>query len=131
MLRDIIIRRAWHAEFIRSVIHDWFMAAKIIMRWRRRDGPLESRRMPWIFFLGFLPRKQAPDDVEQEEELRPDRDNRRISDKHMNWLQLLKENHRAGVVVAPRMSGQTQEVHRHEDGVHADERKPEVDFADS
>src|ERR1019366_10115739 len=34
------------------------------------------------------------------------------------------------VEVAPRMCGQTQEVHRHEDAIHADECKPEVDLAD-
>src|ERR1035441_5393554 len=130
MLRNVIVRRARHSEFIRSAIHDLLDASKIVMRRRRRDRPFERRRVPWILFLRFLPRKQAPEEVEQEDELRTYGNKRRNADENMDRLQLLQKFHRGCVEVAPRMCGQPQEVHRHENAVNTDEREPKVNLAD-
>ena len=94
MLRNVIIRRARHAEFIWPVIDNRLDAAEIIKRRRRRDRPLQRRRVPGIFFLRFLPREQAPEEIEQENELRADGDERRDGDEYVDGLQLLQERHR-------------------------------------
>ena len=88
MLRNVVIGRARHAEFVRSVIHDRLHAAKIIEGRRRRNRPFQRRRMPGILFLAFLPGLQAPEEIEQEDELRADRDERGDADEHVDRLQV-------------------------------------------
>jgi len=64
------------------------------MRRRRRDRPLQRGRVPWVFFLRFLPCHQAPDQVKQEEELRSDCDERGNTDENMDRLKLCEVGYR-------------------------------------
>jgi len=52
-----------------------------------------SSRCHGFLFLGFLPRKQAPEEVEQEDKLGSDRNERRNTNKNMDGLQLLQIIH--------------------------------------
>src|SRR5947209_17361272 len=93
VLRDVIVGRARHTEFVRPVINHRFETSEIVMRRRRRNRPLKGGRMPRIFFLRFLPCLQTPEKVEQEDQLRSDRDERRNTDENVDWLKLGEVRH--------------------------------------
>src|SRR6266567_1309811 len=128
MLRDVIVRGAGHAEFIRSVINHRFKTSEVVMRRRRRNGPFKRGRMPRIFFLRFLPCLQTPEKVEQENQLRSDCDERRNTNENVDRLKLREVRHCGGIKIAPRMPRQSKEVHRHKDRIDTDEREPEMDL---
>src|SRR5437879_5641814 len=63
VLRNVVVRRAWNAEFIRPAIDHRDVAGKIIERGRRGNTPFERGRVPWILG-GLLPRLHTVEEVE-------------------------------------------------------------------
>src|SRR5258708_16719135 len=84
--------------------------------------------MPRIFLYRFLPRFQAPEKVKQEEELRPNRNERRNGDKNMHRLKSAQERYRGSVEITPGLSRKSQKAHGHENCVDPHERKPQIYF---
>src|SRR6185369_1373953 len=79
-LHDEVVRRARHREFIRTVIHGRHDARKIVMRRRRRNRPLERRGFPGVV-SGRRAFEHAPEEIEIEEDLSHDSNDRRHSHK--------------------------------------------------
>src|ERR1700680_4642250 len=80
VLRREVGRCARHAEFIRSAVHARKMPAEIVGRRRRGGGPFERRRVPGIVGR-LLTLLQAPEEIDEEENLRKGRDERRDRDE--------------------------------------------------
>src|SRR5260370_29863939 len=70
-LHHIIARSARHAVLVRAVVNRRCAAAEIVMRGRRRGGPLQRARFPRIV-AGLLSVVHAPEEVEDEKALRSD-----------------------------------------------------------
>src|SRR5579859_401651 len=88
-LHDVVLRRTGNTVLVRSVMYHRSYAAKVIVRWRGRGGPLECRRLPWIVTrLGTF--EHAPEQIDHEDKLRCDSDDRRVGNKCVEWNQFLQ-----------------------------------------
>src|SRR5207302_7403873 len=76
-LHHVIAGRAGHAVLIRTIVDDGRASAKIVVRWRRRRGPLEGSRFPRIV-AGLRPLEHAPKEIHKKDQLTGDRDKRRV-----------------------------------------------------
>src|SRR6187431_667389 len=72
VLHDVVPRRAGHAVFVGPMMHDRILV-EVLERWRRTGGPLERGRMPRIG-RGLGTAGPAPDQIQDEQELRRDGD---------------------------------------------------------
>ena len=104
------------------------MAAEIIDGRRRIRVPFQGRGVPGI--LGSLRTEfQAVEKVEQEEQLRGAGDERGDGHEFVHGLQVREETDGRSVRVTANAARDPDEMHRHEDAVGADEREPEMNFA--
>src|SRR5258708_3121281 len=110
-LHHIIAGRARHAVFVRAVVNRRCMSAKIVVRRRRRRRPLERGRLPRIV-TRLLPVFHAPEQIEEKDELRPNGDERHISDELLKRQQRMKKRQLRSLRVPPRMSRHPQIMHR-------------------
>ena len=96
-------------------------------RWRR-NGPFEGRRFPRI--VGRLRTlEHAPEEIEIEDYLGHHGDNRGDRDKQHQAVRVLQKLVLIETRVAARHAQQAHRVEWDEDRVNADERDPEVNFA--
>ena len=85
--------------------------------------------MPRIF-CWLSCRLQALEKIEEEDQLGGDGDKRRDGDEFVDRLELRKKLHAGVIPSSGGWPGEAEEMHRHEDAVHADEREPEVNLAE-
>src|SRR5215469_1070932 len=81
-LHDVIPRGTRHAVFIRSMIDDWRLSAKIVMRRGRCRRPFQCCRLPGIIRrLRSFP--HTPEKIEEENKLSADGDERCIGHERL------------------------------------------------
>src|ERR1700735_3794133 len=85
ILRDEILAVSRYAEFIWTTIDAGIMAAKIIDGRRRVGDPFQRSGVPRIFACNCAV-LQAPEKVEEENELRGRGDERSVGHEHVNGL---------------------------------------------
>src|SRR5262249_15683250 len=89
--------------FIRPVVHDRRVTAKVIVRWRSGCGPFQSGRLPPIA-ASLGPAEDAPEQVEDENDLCSDRDEGRDRYEALERQKVGKVAEFRGLRVAPRAS---------------------------
>src|SRR5260370_37059833 len=104
------------------------LAAEVVKRRRRRDGPLKRGRLPGVLRRS-LPYEQAPKEVEEENQLSATSDERRDGHKRMHGDQVLHEDDFRELRIAPDVTFKSDEVHRHEDAIDPNEGEPEMNLA--
>src|ERR1700740_2705256 len=124
-LHHIIARSPRHAVFIRAVVNRRASPTKIVMRRWRPRRPLKRGRLPRIV-TRLLPVLHAPEQIEEKDKLRPDRDEGYVSDELLERQQRMKKSQLRSLRIPPRMSGHPQIMHRHEDRVRPDKREPKM-----
>src|SRR6185369_7456178 len=127
-LHYVIIWRAWNRKFVWAVINRRQHAREVVVRRRRRSGPFERRRFPWIV-ARLLAFEDAPEHVEVEQYLGQYRDDGCNRDEQYEWMQRLQKLVLAETRIASRHADDSHDVHRHKDRVDADERQPEMNLA--
>src|SRR5207247_5310948 len=91
--------------------------------------PFEGGGLPWISVCD-LASKHTPEKIDQEEELPNHQRDGSKGNEALHWQKLLQVRRRANQLrVSPRMTGQSQNVHRNKRGVRAQEAEPEMHFA--
>src|SRR5215218_3357466 len=75
-LQHVVLGRARHPELVGAAVDDGHAAAEVVVRRRRRRDPLQRRRLPGVV-RSLLALEEAPEEVEDEEELHRDRDDGR------------------------------------------------------
>src|ERR1700735_181181 len=128
ILRDEILSISRDAEFIWTAIHAGIMAAEIIDGRRRVRDPFESRSIPRIL-AGDRAVLQAPEKVEEENELRSRCDKRGVGHEHMYGLEHSRIGSAGCIRVAAYAACKSDEMHGHENTVGASKRDPEVELA--
>ncbi len=130
VLRDEIFRRTRHAVVIGPAIDDRHLLAPVAVRRRRcRRLPFEGCRAPRIS-ARILAVAQAPEQVEQEYQLREADDQRGHADEGVERMHGVGNECRlAEFRVASRHTDQPDIVHGEEDQIGADEGDPEMELA--
>src|SRR5215470_11626588 len=100
-LHHEILRRSRYAILIRPIVHDWSLPAEVVMRWRSRSRPLKRRRVPRVV-AGLRTFEHAPEQIDHENELRRDRDERRVRHESLQWQQLSLIRNLGELRIAPR-----------------------------
>ena len=119
--------RAGHAVLIRPVVHNRRVAAEVVVRRRCSGGPFQCSGFPRIV-ARLRPLLHAPEQIDHEDELGRDGDERRIGHELIAAASALQVGQLRELRIAPRLAGHAQIVHRHEDGVGADQRQEEMDL---
>ena len=92
------------------------LGLKVPVRRRRGGDPFQSIRLPWISF-GLLSCKQAPEEINQEENLRGAEDQRADGNENIPMLHRLQELILSRVIDPPHMTGDAEKVHREKGAV--------------
>ena len=93
-------------------------ARPVAVRGRRGGRPLEPVGLPRVV-AGLLPRERAPEEVDEEQDLRGAEDQRADGDELVDGLEVLQELVLVGIVDAPEVPGDPDVVHREEHAVIA------------
>src|SRR5262245_35002049 len=111
-------------------MHDGQFRTEIaVTRWTR-CFPFERRRMPWIVRGGTLAGPNAHEEIRKKDDLSGRQEKRRDRDEDVQHLLRLKKNIVRGIVDSSHLSTDSQNVHREEDAIDADEARPEVHLAE-
>src|SRR5947209_13020140 len=127
-LHGEIPRSARNAVLIRRMVYDRNAAVEIVVRRRSGGGPLERGGFPRIVAcLGSF--EDAPEQVEQEDELRTHGDESRIGDELVEGKQRSQIMDFRELRVATWLTGHAEVMHGHEDRVGANQGEAEVNLA--
>src|SRR6266404_4295755 len=128
VLHKKIFRCAGHAVFVGSVIYHRLVLAESSWGNGRSQAPLQRCARPGIV-RGRRSFKHTPEKVHKKDDLPGNCNDGCQSDETLQRRHSRYIRNTRKLRVTPRMSGSAEQVHRHEDGISAKERDPEVQLA--
>src|SRR5690606_32097750 len=129
MLRNVVFLCPRLAVVVRPAIHGRYFSGPVPVLREPRRRPFQGVRSPRVE-RRQLATEHAVEKVEQEDELRRQRDNRRDTHQLIEVGESTKRLEVGERVIPSGESGDTDVVHREEDQVDTGERNPEVDVAE-
>ena len=127
-LHHIILGGSRDAVFIWAMVNHRDLAAKVVMRRRRRNGPLQRRGFPRIVG-GLFSLEQTPEEIDQKDDLGRGGDDGRDGNENVIGLSARQILKFSSLRISARMAHDPHDVHRHEDRIDPDESQPEVKLA--
>src|SRR5579872_3451193 len=98
------------------MMYHWSYASEVIVRRRSCGRPLQSCCLPGIV-AGLRPFEHAPKEIDDEDELRGDRNERGGGHERVQRNELGLMCNLGELRIAARLAGDAEIVHRHEDSV--------------
>src|SRR5690606_3497166 len=127
-LRDEVFRRAWLRVIVWPSVYRRNLSRPVSMTWMNWRSPLQGVGSPWV--LGSLSSSvHAVEEVEQEDELRSEGDDRGSRYKHVQVSIMLSEGEVGPGIVSSREARNTDVVHWEKHQIHTCEGQPEVDIS--
>src|SRR5215467_1139431 len=88
-LHHVVTRRSWNAVLVWAVVNHRCMSSEIVVRRRSCGSPLQRGRFPGIV-TGLHTSEDAPEQVEEEDQLSGDGHNRCIRHKPVQRKQMMQ-----------------------------------------
>src|SRR5438552_293602 len=98
---------------------------------RTWHGPLERVCMPWIVFGHAAARKDAHEEIEDEDQLGCAENESGNGDEDIQRLLRLQERVLSRIIQPAHLSADAENVHREEDTIDAHKAEPKMNFAES
>ena len=118
------------AEVERPTVHRRKVWREVAMPRRVRHGPFQCGRMPRVPFRRRFAGKNADDEVQQKDQLSRTQNERRNRNKYVHRLLRLKEDVLGRVINTTHLAADSDNVHREEHAIGADEREPEMNLSE-
>src|SRR5215831_9469760 len=130
-LRDVVFSLSGHAEIEWPAVHRRKFWWEIPVSRRTRRRPFQCCRMPRIAFQRPFARKNTEQEVKQENQLRCTQHESGDRYEHIHRLLLLQEHVLSWIIDPSHLPADSDDMHRKEHAIGADEGEPEMNLSES